>query len=95
MRQQELSEAEFRTLIDEKDEEIMELISERFDLITMLTQYQLRNKFPILDTKRVDEVLNKYIKSFGDVEGRNIAYALIGNYKDLIGHDEEGFPSWD
>ena len=95
MRQQELSEAELRTLIDDKDDELMEVITERFDLVTQLTQYQLRNKFPLFDQARVTEVVDKFIQNFGVVEGRNIAYALIGNHKLLVGHDEDGLPKLD
>lgn len=95
MRHEVLSEAELRTLIDEKDEELRDVITERFDLVTQLTMYQLHNKFPLFDKARVDEIVDKYIAWFGYVEGRNIAYALIGNHKLLVGHDEEGLPKLD
>lgn len=66
-----------RASIDQIDREIMDLIQERFDLVTAFHIWKTTNGLPLRDERREAEVIENYRQGL-DEDGPPIARAIIG-----------------
>ena len=73
----------YRELIDDIDQQIIELIGERNDTVTALHLYKRSINDPLWDQQRVDEVIDVYVESLGQIDGIRIATAIIGTQEQL------------
>lgn len=69
----------FRSAIDEIDSQLIELITERMDVVLALHLWKSQNGFPLFDAERESVVIQKYIDALGEEDGRLIAEAIIGD----------------
>lgn len=69
---------EYRGLIDEVDDEIIELLKHRYSLTFLLHHYKNQNYLPAVDETRQSEVVAKYIDALGQDVGREIGSAITG-----------------
>lgn len=71
---------EYRYLIDEVDEEIVELLKHRYELTLLLHHYKIEHNIePQVDLIRQEQVAMKYTDAFGEDIGRQIARAITGD----------------
>lgn len=69
-----------RLIIDEIDSKIIELFEQRMDVVKEVIQYKIENNIPILDANRENNMFEKNLKKFS-----NVQYAYY--YKNVL----EGF----
>lgn len=64
--------------IDSIDDELIDLLQERFDVVAALHIWKAQNGFPLFDEKREAEVKSKYIEALGEADGGPIVDAIVG-----------------
>lgn len=68
---------EYREEIDELDEQIIELLSERFDAVAGIQIWKKENSLSLRDPAREQFIIDKYAEAFGE-DGIVIAKAILG-----------------
>ncbi len=69
--------SEYRQEIDELDEQIIELLAERFDAVAGMHIWKRENNLALRDHNREQAIINKYAEAFGE-DGIMIAKAILG-----------------
>ena len=72
-----------RTKIDECDEQIIELIRRRFELVREIGRYKTNHNLPVLDTKREESILKKASKYSHSPEIDGIYRTIMEKSKSL------------
>lgn len=69
--------------IDNIDDAIIDVIAERFDIVSELHLWKLQSGLPLRDPNREEVVKAKYIEAFGERDGTAIFEAIRGPIEDL------------
>lgn len=74
-----MSLEEFRNNIDFIDDQILVLLSERFEEVSKVIEFKKKNNLPILNAKREDVILNKIINEY-----KNYNQHFVNIYKKIM-----------